>query len=138
MEINTAVAMKYFQDRHLTKNQAAGIVANLIQESGVNPKAIQPQGPGRGIVQWDARGKRWKQVMANARTSHRSPYNLRVQLDSLWNELVTDQNGEHVLWGLRQTHTATQAAKVFELGYEQSSIPMLKQRARFAEELATS
>ena len=60
-------AMDFFMSRlDLTKDQAAGIVANLIQESALRPKA---QNNGAiGIAQW--RGSRQKEVLDLYNTEH--------------------------------------------------------------------
>lgn len=55
---NEEVAFRYFVAKGLTERQAAGVIGNLVQESGVNPTSIQPGGPGRGIAQWSV-GGRW-------------------------------------------------------------------------------
>ena len=61
------IAMDFFMSRlNLTKDQAAGIVANLIQESTLNPKA---QNNGAiGIAQW--RGPRQEEVLDLYNTEH--------------------------------------------------------------------
>lgn len=61
------IAMDFFMSRlDLTKDQAAGIVANLIQESALRPKA---QNNGAiGIAQW--RGSRQKDVLDLYNTEH--------------------------------------------------------------------
>ena len=52
-------AYEFFVGKGLTDFQAAGIVGNLDQESGVDPTAVQyGGGPGRGIAQWSV-GGRW-------------------------------------------------------------------------------
>src|ERR1700722_8349960 len=55
---NDQAAFDYFLGKGLANFQAAGIVGNLDQESGVNPTAVQSGGPGRGIAQWEV-GGRW-------------------------------------------------------------------------------
>ena len=53
------VALQYFTSQGWTQAQAAGIVANLTQESGLNPKAFNGAGGGQGaqgVAQW--RGNR--------------------------------------------------------------------------------
>ena len=51
LNANSRVAFDYFLGKGLTAVQAAGIVGNLMQESNVDPTAVQPGGPGRGIAQ---------------------------------------------------------------------------------------
>src|SRR6478609_5553836 len=55
---NDKPAFDFFVAKGLTNFQAAGIVGNLDQESGVNPASVQAGGPGRGIAQWSV-GGRW-------------------------------------------------------------------------------
>src|SRR6185312_4315016 len=56
---NDKTAFEFFVNKGLTKTQAAGIVGNLDQESGMDPTIFQYDGgPGRGIAQWSA-GGRW-------------------------------------------------------------------------------
>src|SRR6476646_3597410 len=55
---NDKLAFDYFLGKVLTSVPAAGIVGNLDQESGMDPTAVQPGGPGRGIAQWSV-GGRW-------------------------------------------------------------------------------
>ena len=63
------IAMDFFMSRlNLTKDQAAGIVANLIQESTLNPKAKSPDGGAIGIAQW--RGPRQEEVLDLYNTEH--------------------------------------------------------------------
>ncbi len=53
------IAFDYFVGKGLTDVQAAGIVGNLDQESGMSPTIAQyGGGPGRGIAQWSV-GGRW-------------------------------------------------------------------------------
>ncbi len=44
--------MKFFMGMGWTKEQAAGIVANLQRESSMNPKAVGDNGQAYGIAQW--------------------------------------------------------------------------------------
>ena len=47
-----------------SKEQAAGITANLIRESSLNPQAVSPSGKYRGLAQWNPeRQKTFKKVM---------------------------------------------------------------------------
>ena len=55
---NARTAFNYFVSKGLTKIQAAGVVGNLMQESSVNPAAVEyGGGPGRGIAQWSTGGR---------------------------------------------------------------------------------
>lgn len=89
---NVKTAFKFFQDKGLTKKQAAGVVGNLIIESGVNPKQYQCNGPGRGIAQWE-KGSRWDtnsgdNMIWYTKMAHQSSsWTLKAQLNFTWYEL---------------------------------------------------
>src|SRR5215471_678256 len=82
---NDQAAYDFFVARGLTNFQAAGIVGNLDQESGVNPNSVQyGGGPGRGIAQWSV-GGRWDtsahdNVQWYAGTKSESATSLNLQL----------------------------------------------------------
>jgi hypothetical protein len=90
---NTETAFNFFVAKGLSKDQAAGIVGNLMQESSVNPNSVQYDGgPGRGIAQWSV-GGRWDTShddnvtwYANAHGLNR--WALTTQLDFIWYELT--------------------------------------------------
>jgi hypothetical protein len=85
-------AFNFFVSKGLTAAQSAGIVGNLIQESGVNPNAVEPNGVGHGIAQWSA-GGRWDTTTNDnlkwfAAQQNNAPINsLLTQLDFMWYEL---------------------------------------------------
>lgn len=77
---------RLMKDLGLTKEQAAGLVGNLMAESSLNPTAVNPNGKARGIAQW--LGKR--------RDNFKKKYNkepneasLEDQVDFLIDELKT-------------------------------------------------
>src|SRR5262249_15600101 len=91
MANNEQTAFNYFVNKGLTKVQAAGIVGNLIQESGVDPTIAQyGGGPGRGIAQWSV-GGRWNSgtdsVATYAANNGGNRWALTTQLDFIWWEL---------------------------------------------------
>lgn len=45
-------SMKFFMDKGWTREQAAGITANLMKESGMRPGAVGDGGKAYGIAQW--------------------------------------------------------------------------------------
>lgn len=82
---NEQKAYNYFvQNEQLTPIQAAAIVGNLMQESGVNPKSNQAGGPGMGIAQWSSPG-RWDNLIKFA--GSKDPYDLATQLSFMSAEL---------------------------------------------------
>jgi hypothetical protein len=118
---NQHTAFRYFVARGLTKRQSAGIVGNLIQESSVNPRAIEfGGGPGRGIAQWSV-GGRWNvshhdNVTWYASNHSESRWGLDTQLAFTWYELRSV--GGYGLAALRKTSTIRGATIVFERDFE--------------------
>lgn len=118
-------ALGYFIRQGLSPAQAAGIVGNLKQESGLNPKA-----PGGGLAQW--LGSRLESLHNFAASRGASPESAGVQLEFIWHELTTTERG--TLAALRKTSTPQAAARVFSEQYERPGIPMLPNRERYAVE----
>ncbi|MFO0759865.1 MAG: phage tail tip lysozyme [Byssovorax sp.] len=91
---NDKIAFDFFLAKGLTPVQAAGIVGNLDQESGMSPTIAQyGGGPGRGIAQWSA-GGRWDtdyhdNVAWYAGQKGKSIHSLELQLEFIWYELTT-------------------------------------------------
>ena len=118
---NDQTAYDYFVTKGLTSFQAAGIVGNLDQESGVNPSISQSGGGvGRGIAQWST-GGRWDtnnndNVLAYAAQQGQSATSLALQLDFIWYELQTFP--DYGLAALRATTNVSDASIAFEDDYE--------------------
>lgn len=117
---NDKIAFDYFLAKGLTNYQAAGIVGNLDQESGMSPTAVQPGGPGRGIAQWSV-GGRWDtdtndNATAYAKAQGASLSSLSLQLDFIWYELTTFSS--YGLAPLRQSADVTAATIAFEKDFE--------------------
>src|SRR5258706_4567848 len=83
---NDQMVYDYFIGKGLTSFQAAGVVGNLDQESGLDPTIHQQGGGvGRGIAQWST-GGRWDtanndNVLAYAAAQGQSETSLNLQLD---------------------------------------------------------
>ena len=120
LNTNDKAAFDYFVGKGLTNFQAAGIVGNLDQESGVNPNAVQPGGPGRGIAQWSVGGRWDTDANDNAQwyasKQGESVSSLQLQLDFIWYELTTFSG--YGLSTLKQTTNVTDATVVFETDFE--------------------
>lgn len=114
---NNRIAFTYFVAKGLTPAQSAGIVGNLMQESGtpINPAARQVGGPGMGIAQW-SRGARWTSLVKYARATGRSPYALDTQLDFIWRELNGTE--KRALRKLRSSRALPAATVAFATHYE--------------------
>jgi hypothetical protein len=132
---NDEPAYDYFVGKGLTNFQAAGIVGNLDQESGVDPTAVQPCGPGRGIAQWSV-GGRWDKDSGDnatwyAGTEGMSVLSLQLQLDFIWFELTTFPG--YGLAALQATTNVTDATIAFETDFEGCGDCDQSQRIAYAE-----
>lgn len=89
-------AMKHYIARGISPMMAAGIVGNLVQESGLNTSARNP-GDGRdgsdsiGIGQWN--GDRARALRSFAASRGASPDDFATQLDFVLHELETTERG---------------------------------------------
>ncbi|HEY2901547.1 MAG TPA: phage tail tip lysozyme [Polyangia bacterium] len=133
---NEKTAFDYFLNKGLTNFQAAGVVGNLVQESGVNPSISQSGGgPGRGIAQWSA-GARWDttkgdNLVAFAAMEGLPTNSLMVQLDFIWYELQTFP--AYGLTKLIATTDVSGASIEFENDYEgcvDANFPVCEQAMR--------
>jgi MYXO-CTERM domain-containing protein len=117
---NDQTAYDFFLGKGLTNFQAAGIVGNLDQESGVDPGAVQAGGPGRGIAQWSV-GGRWDtdandNVLAYATKEGEASSSLTLQLEFIWYELTTFSG--YGLGALQGSTNVTDATVDFETDFE--------------------
>ncbi|HEY8087415.1 MAG TPA: phage tail tip lysozyme, partial [Polyangiaceae bacterium] len=117
---NDQAAFDYFVSKGLSNFQAAGIVGNLDQESGVDPNAVQQGGPGRGIAQWSV-GGRWDTDSGDNCTAYasqhgQSVWSLGLQLDFIWYELTSFPG--YGLAALKGTTNVTDATVTFQTDFE--------------------
>jgi len=98
---NQQKAFNYFVSQGLSPQQSAGIIGNLINESGVNPKRVQstptPSGDrdnivvnditGYGIAQWTSRGRQQALVDFARSKGLQIEGDLGLQLDYLMEEV---------------------------------------------------
>jgi len=111
-------AMNYFMSQGMTKEQAAGIVGNLMQESGagLDPNAKNESGH-RGIAQWDA--NRWGNFEKWAKTKGLDVNTREAQLQWIMEEMKTGDGGLGIE-RFKKTKTATEAASLFLSDFERS------------------
>jgi hypothetical protein len=133
---NDKAAFDFFVGKGLTNFQAAGIVGNLDQESGVDPTIAQyGGGPGRGIAQWSV-GGRWDtgtdSVAHYANQQGQSIYSLNLQLEFIWWELTQVGYGYSQL---RATTNVTDATLVFMSDYEICGTCASAQRIAYANDV---
>jgi hypothetical protein len=114
---NAALAYTYLIGKGLTPAQSAGVVGNLMQESGVSPSAVGDNGTSFGIAQWHA--GRWTALQNWAAANHLNANSLTTQLGYLWQELNTGEIGS--LQALKTTSSPASAAISFQNNYERCS-----------------
>ena len=112
------IAFKFLINNGLTANQAAGIVGNLMAETGggtfdLNPTALNSIG-AYGIVQW--MGGRKSSLMQKPNYT-----SLETQINFMWEELNGPYN--YVLSALKASSTIPEAAKIINEKYEIPCVP---------------
>lgn len=131
---NVQTGYQYFVGKGFTPEQSAGIIGNLIHESGMDPNTRQNGGgPGRGLAQWEAGPNgRWVNLVQFARDQNRNEFDLMVQLDFIWFELQGSEKSayEHLL----ETQTVEEATESFLDKYERAGDPALNARIDYARE----
>jgi hypothetical protein len=128
-------AKGYLRELGWTNNQAAGLVGNFQQESGVNldPSITSPDGTSYGIAQWTApRQNIFKQTYGKPIQGT----TLKEQLDFVNYEL--NNNEKAAGNALRATTTASEAALVVSNRYERPSPAFANnsQRVAYANNVA--
>ncbi len=105
--------MGYFMAKGLSAAQAAGIVGNLQQESGLNPNA-----PGGGLDQGEG--------------SRAHGGSTKQQLEAMWKELETSEKG--TLAALKAAKSPAEAARIFSEKFERPGEPKMSKREQYARE----
>jgi Phage tail lysozyme len=100
----------------LQPHHTAGIIGSLIQESGLNPNAVNPKSGAYGLGQW--LGPRKQALFDYAYVHGTHPSDPRTQLDFLLDELQTTEGAAYK--GLLGTTNPEDAAKVFSTGFERA------------------
>lgn len=114
----------------ITPAQAAGIVGNLMRESGLNPRVNEggavgmPRGVGGyGLAQWT--GPRQTNLVRFAGGAAQAG-DLQTQLRFMVQELMGPES--KALESLRRAQSPEEAARVFERDFERSGIKALEER----------
>jgi hypothetical protein len=116
-----------------TAHAAAGVIGNLMQESGVNPARTQNGGgPGRGIMQWTV-GQRWATLEKWASRRHLNKWALDTQLQYMAHEMER--------YGVKSTLAVQadykKATELFEHKMEKAGTPMMANRYKYAADALT-
>lgn len=133
---NTAKAFNFFVSKGLTPQQSAGIVGNMVEESGVLPMRQQNKpanqevsssqalssGLGWGLVQWTPPSKMINPSLAAGKTNAEVD-TLAYQLQFLWEQLEGTGTGAKISEKaagdhLKQQTTIDGAARSFMLKFE--------------------
>lgn len=126
-------ALNYFVDRGYTKDQAAGIVGNLVQESNLNPNAVGDGGQAIGIAQWHPpRQADFKKAFGKDIKDS----TFEEQLAFIDWELKNTEKAANKY--LQAATTPEEAASVFSKYYERPGTPMLEKRVAAANRLAAN
>lgn len=134
-------AYNFFRSKGLKDYQAAAIVGNLMQESSVNPAAVEyGGGPGRGIAQWSV-GGRWNadhhdNVEWYASAHGLSPWSLTTQLDFIWYELTTFSG--YGLGELESSSNVAAATIAFQDRFEGCGTCDQSKRISYAEQVLSA
>ena len=89
---NIEKVWNFFANNGFSAAAISGIIGNMYQESGVNPKSIQGngKGPAAGIFQWEnynTKTSRWKALYDKAKKQGKDWKDLGVQLDFALGEM---------------------------------------------------
>lgn len=107
-------AMQFFASRGYTKEQAAGIVGNLIAESNLRPSgAVGDNGTAFGIAQW--RGERLTRLKRYAASQGKDWQDFETQLSFVDVELQSHETNAYK--ALKNAKTIDEATAAF-IGYE--------------------
>jgi hypothetical protein len=137
---NREKAFNFFVSKGLEPYQAAGVIGNLMQESGLNPRAVQSGGAGRGIAQWSV-GGRWDRDHeanlawhAGVKQGGADIYKIETQLNFIWFELTSVSPWKNALPPLRSSRDIVEATVVFEEEFEKAGTPNMAARIQYARE----
>ena len=127
---NLEAILKFFTSKGMSLAAAAGFAGNMKQESGLNPRALEPgqiapenftpiNGRGFGLVQWtfDARQK---PLIAFAKSQSKATTDMSMQLNFVWKE-ITEIDAYKPVLKIAKTQDPIQAAVTVHDYYEISA-----------------
>ena len=119
---NESITWAFLIGKGLTREQAAGIMGNLMQEHGFNTT-------GDGLAQWT--GGRKAALLALP-----DPYSIDTQLNFLWSELSGGYS--KVLAQIQASTTVEASVIAFQNGYERCGICVEGKRIQYAYNILAS
>lgn len=108
----------FFKSVGFSDPQSAGWIGNFTQESGLNPSASQPGGPGRGLAQWG--GGRFTALQNFAKDKGHNWTDLLTQLQFVMHELGGSEGAAYRL--IKAASTIKAAVDAIGRGYERFGI----------------
>lgn len=117
------ISFNYFVSIGMSKAGAAGIVGNLMRETGGDGFDFKPEsesGGYRGIAQWDAKD-RWPKLLDWAAQNKLEPKNLEVQLQYIWHEINNNNSYSPLIQTLKSIQDPENAAREFNRIYERGA-----------------
>ncbi|MGG0845068.1 phage tail tip lysozyme [Peribacillus simplex] len=137
------IVWNFFRKKEFSATATAGIMANLQQESEMDPTKKQyGGGPGRGLCQWEI-GARWDQLLKYAWSQGKLPSALDTQLEYLWKELTELKETRWIrnflddyggIGNLKKMNTY-QAVIAFEESFERAGDPAYPRRFAYADQI---
>ena len=135
---NAEKVFNFLKGAGFTEQAAAGIIGNLMQESGVNPKSKQlGGGPGRGIMQWGTgpgSGGRWDALVAWASSSGKDPWSLDTQVEWMMKEMRSYGTYNRI----KGVTDVKKAVVIFESEMEKAGVPNYPRRYQYAADALVS
>ena len=144
---NADQAFDFFIAKGLTPEQAAGIVANLNQESGFDPSAVGDNGTAFGIAQLrnnpntsrqDA--QRYDNMVSWTKENGYDPTSFRGQLEFVWHEMTSagknnsfPLNNNNLYNDIKNSNSAYEVAGLFSRGYENPKVDESHSRGESAK-----
>lgn len=137
---NAEKVWNFFIGKGLKPEQVAGIMGNMSQESGFNPKLHQVGGPAYGIIQWDPvagnsmewwidkaknTSEEWKSKLSGDKWA------LSTQLELVWWHMtdgITPRSLKFNMDDYKKINDAKEATTYFEDKVEGAGIPMMAKR----------
>lgn len=120
--------MDYFMSQGFTREQAAGIMGNLMQESGLDTGAIGDSGQARGIAQWHP--DRWRKLIQFAKENGLNPNDYHTQLAFIMHEFQTTEKNAYA--AVKASGSTAAATEAFSSKYERAGTPMMANRIGYA------
>lgn len=142
---NIEKAFNFMKGKGLSDDQAAGIVGNFIQESGVDPENIQNPGgrsknprdagsAGWGLIQWTPASK-VLDAAKGAGVQDKPIHELSTQLEIVWGHMNNKPpitTGKFSVEQFKKIDDIRGAVQYFETNIEGAGDPQIDKRVRYA------